>query len=374
MKHPLFVLLALTACSDPEKQETDAVETEQPAPEAAQEPETNEPSAPPIEAEVLALNGSIIWNIDFDTDAEALGFTDCSYQRDYTGIEDRSAKWLCPTCEQMFLLDVDLSQGLEDCYQQIATSPAPQERLGWTADGEWRRAPAPSYALTEQGAVTWDGASFTTANTTEVELDDGGTFTFDIDGTFALSEGIGDPMHGMTPPSSYSCGWQKADPPAYDGDYTLAIGQTLPDGVFLDQCNESVRLHDFKGTYIVIDISAVNCPPCRSMAETEPAFADDMEQQGIPVSVVTLMAPSLSEVLSPTPQETLLEWVESYDLHSPVLSDRGWGYWLGGTALGDEFAYPTWIVIDPELNVLAMGTGFSSWDEIATTITNHFEQ
>ena len=374
MKYPLFVLPALVSCSDSDKfGEEDPVE-EQTTEEPGQEPETNEPNAPPIEAEVVALTGSIIWNVDFDADAEALGFTDCSYQRDYTGIEDRSANWLCPTCEQMFLLDVDLSRGLADCYEQIATSPAPQERLGWTASGDFRRGTAPSYFLNEQGTVTWNGTSFTTSNTSEVELTDGGTFTFDINGSFELSEGLGDPMHGMTPPTSYACGWQKADPPAYEGDYTLAVGQILPDGYFLDQCNESVRLHDFKDTYIVIDISAVNCPPCRSMAETEPEFAADMEEQEIPVSVLTLMAPSLSEVLSPTPLETLVEWVDTYGLNSPVMSDRGWGYWLAGAALGDSISYPTWIVIAPDLSVLEMGTGFSSWDGISSTIKSHFSQ
>jgi hypothetical protein len=326
------------------------------------------------EFDVLSLSGSITWVLDFDAEAESNGYTDCQYKRDYIGIEDWSAPWLCSDCESVFLVDVDLSEGLEDCYQQIATEPSAQERLGWTQDDLFRRGAAPAYAQTEQGLVTWNGSNrFTTSNQVENSLENG-NFMFDIIGDFELAEGTGDPMQGWTIPETYDCGWPKADPEPYSGSYDLEIGGVLPDGIFADQCGQPVRLHDFKGQYLIVDISAENCPPCQSMAEQEPAFKTLMAENDIEVTVITLLAPSLSAVLDPTPTSMLLEWADTYGLHDPVLADRGWGYWLGNAALGDGFGYPTWIVIDPELVILDIGNGFSSWDDIATLIQENSQQ
>jgi len=144
----------------------------------------------------------------------------------------------------------------------------------------------------------------------------------------------------------------------------------LPDARMYDRCNEAVRLHDFGGSYLVVDISAVNCPPCRGMAEQEPAFAEKMKGDGIDVEMVTLLAPSLSEVLTPTTTEILTEWTSEYSLTGPVLADRGYGYWLGKEAL-DSFAYPTWILVSPDLTVFEMGTGFSNFDSIEASIRTH---
>ena len=178
-------------------------------------------------------------------------------------------------------------------------------------------------------------------------------------------------MHGFSTPSDYACEWPQANPETYTGDYTLTVGGILPDGVFMDQCTEPMRLHDFKGRYFVVDVSATNCPPCKNMAEQEPAFAEAMAEAGIDVSVITLMAPSLSVVLSPTPTETLVEWATTYGLYDPVVEDRGWGYWIVGDALGDDFGYPSWVVVSPDLEVLDIGNGFSSFDGISETIQAH---
>ena len=52
---------------------------------------------------------------------------------------------------------------------------------------------------------------------------------------------------------------------------------------------ESVDLWDFYGSYLVIDSSQSDCGPCRSMAETEHEFVEQMQTAGIPVRVVTLL-------------------------------------------------------------------------------------
>ena len=54
------------------------------------------------------VSGEITWTVTFDETAKAAGATDCTYTRQYQGVEDRSAPWLCPACEVMFRADVQI--------------------------------------------------------------------------------------------------------------------------------------------------------------------------------------------------------------------------------------------------------------------------
>jgi hypothetical protein len=54
-----------------------------------------------------------------------------------------------------------------------------------------------------------------------------------------------------------------------------------------------------------------------------------------------------------------------------VLGDRGWGLSLFPPAIGDETGYPSWVVVAPDLSVIAFDTGFGGWGEIRTLIVNH---
>jgi hypothetical protein len=87
--------------------------------------------------------------------------------------------------------------------------------------------------------------------------------------------------------------------------------------------------------------------------------------------MITLLSPSLSAVLDPTPTQTLEDWTSEFELNSPVLEDRGYGYWLGKAALGDDFAYPSWVLIDPNLQVYEIGKGFGSFEGIEASIRAH---
>jgi len=256
-----------------------------------------------------------------------------------------------------------------DCYKSLSTGapPSPVEYLGVGADGSFRRAPAVNYPLVEQGTATLDGDTFTIHNES---VSDDPSFLLTIDGTLERSPSDADPHEGWTPPASYECGWPTSDLPSYDGPWTI-VDDALPDGWFLDACGEPVRLHDFAGSYLVIDIAATDCGPCQQMATAAPAFEEDMAARGLEVYGITLLAPSLDAILDDTPTGTLEEWTEYFDLVGPVLGDRGWGYSVLGSYVGIEsFAYPTWAVVTPDLEVISVGTGYGDglWDEIATTI------
>ncbi len=315
----------------------------------------------PVNVDVSTIGGDITWQVRFDADAEAIGLADCDYSRHYVGTEDRSSPWLCPECEVVFVNDVEMTSGRE-CYDLISdNSPEIREWLGYGA-GTWYRGGALNYRLSNQGSVDIQGSDLTTTYTSEAyEHPDGGTFELVVSGELTLGEDRSDPFHGLTAPPTYDCGWPKADPREFEGEYVFEVGSILPDGVFLDRCEDPVRLHDFKGNYLVISISALDCPPCQDMASEEAAFIAMMRSLGYSVEAITLLAPTLAAPLEFTSRSTLAAWIDEFDLESPVLADRGWGFWMSADALGDGFGYPTTITVRPDLKVIDVRSGFGDW-------------
>jgi hypothetical protein len=302
-----------------------------------------------------ALAGSLTWSLDAATG------DDCAFVVDYAATEDWSQPWTCPECEVRFLADVTVDD--EACYRTVNGTLPSREHLGMAPDGTFLRHTQANFPLAAVASSTLDDD--TLAIHGELTSDDGSSLT--VDGALTRTLSDADPWHGFTPPSSYACEWPKADPAPYDGAWEFHVNATIPDGWFLDACGEPVRLHDLGGTYVVIDVSAVDCPPCQLMASNEHAFEAAMAKEGIQVKSVTLLAPSLSAILDDTPIETLQSWVETYDVSGPVLADRGWGYAIPERFLGAK-NYPTWVVLAPDLRSIAIGSGYESHDEIAEAI------
>ena len=314
---------------------------------------------------LLTLQGEVTWTVDFDDPAE----TDCFYTRSYVGEEDRSAPWLCPACEAVYHLDVEIVAGRTDCFDRVSDrEPTAQERHGF-GDGVWYR--SSTGAMIELGTATRDGDALTVAAMSTEPDRTGGPWSFTIGGTVMLGETVGDPIHGFRAPDTYACGWPKADPAPFTGDYTVVPGGTLPDGVFLDVCDEPVRLHDFAGSYLLIDVSATDCGPCQSAAAAEEGFVEELSAEGVDVWVVTLLVPSLSNTAASPTQRELTDWIEAFSLTSPVLADRLWGRSVVGGAMGEDFAYPAFVLVAPDLTVLMMDTGYVSFDPYRAAILAH---
>ncbi|MFT4623411.1 MAG: hypothetical protein ACI8PZ_002067 [Myxococcota bacterium] len=312
-------------------------------------------------AAVVTLTGEATWTADFDAAAEAAGLVDCSYTRAYDGSEDRSVPWLCPGCDAMFRLDTELVRG-EPCHKSVSSLPV--DALEWhgPAGEGWRRA-GPNLPLSRQGTAPPDADVRRWTNSTDWVAAAAGQVRFTVDGTFREGEGRGDPWHGNRPQrGEYGCGWPRADPPAWEGPWTVREGKTLPDGWFEDQCFETVRLHDFAGRWLIVELSALDCPPCQDMAAGEAAFVEAMAAEGITVEVITLLVPSLGDPFGDTAAEQQIAWAATYGLRSPVLADRGWGPWVLGDALDGGLSFPAWAVVDPSLEVVAVGSGFGGWD------------
>lgn len=321
----------------------------------------------PAAPDRATIAGDLTWDVTFDADAQAAGAVDCSYTRTYQGVEDRSAPWRCPDCEVIFHADVVMSAGADDCFPLLSPDQAPAETewIGY-GNGVWYRGAELTQA---QGTAQVEGTGVTVANaTTDQVVDAGGLASFVVAGTLTLGMEEGDPDNGFVAPATYACGWPKADPPPYQGDYVVAVGATVPDGLLLDACEEPVRLHDFKGRYLLLKMSARDCVPCQAMAKEEEAWVADLAAQGVEAEVITLLGKSLAEPLGLTTKTMLDAWAKKFDLTSPVLADRALGVAMFLQLYPETIAYPSWLLIDPGLTVLQHGSGFGGFEDITAAV------
>jgi hypothetical protein len=53
---------------------------------------------------------------------------------------------------------------------------------------------------------------------------------------------------------------------------------------------------------------------------------------------------------------------------SPVLADRVWGLSVVGQHIPDDFGYPTFLVVDPNLEILDLQVGFSDFSDMTDVI------
>lgn len=347
---PLLFVLLLVSCGD--KDPVDSGPTDSPADSAPTEVEA---------ATHRTMSGVVTWTWDFDEEAEGNGYVDCSYTRNYVGREDSALPWYCVDCEEMWFMQPVLEPGGEDCLYQVAyTTTALPEWMGFQGEQFYRGSAvylAPLQPLAD--ALVIDGDTLTWTGAAEGELGDVGGFSRETEGSLELSRAEGGTLHELTPPDTYGCGWPKADPPAYEGDYVMRRGETLPDGVFRDQCDEPVRLHDFKGRYVLLITGAPDCPPCVEAAEGLAGIEEQLADSGVELVVIELMSASVSASLDTPDQAQLQAWVDAHGLSSPVLADRTYGWQVVNENSGAT-GIPNFILVDPELTVLDWSTGYGS--------------
>lgn len=330
------------------------------------------------------LDGTWSWRVDFDEAAEANGWEDCTYERYYSGEEDRSVPWLCPDCDIVYRATVGMTEASQACYEHafgvppepvewLGFGPALEETDGESVDGDlWYRGGENMLLTARGGAVMGDGRVTVEYTADRVPLDvvtgtgsDPGSYQLEISGEATLFAGSGDPWHGLLPPGTYTCGWVDRSPPAYDGPWVLEEDRLVPDGAFLDRCDEALRLHDLVGTWLVIDVTAKDCGPCQTMALESEAFLASMDQ---PVSIVTVLTTSLANPFLTTRRSDIDAWADAFDLAHPVVRDRGWGFWLGYERFGTRFNYPMTIVVGPDGRVRDMWIGYLGWDRVRAVI------
>ncbi|MEL6342095.1 MAG: redoxin domain-containing protein [Myxococcota bacterium] len=327
----------------------------------------------------VTVAGEVIWTLDFDDAAEAEGYTDCSYRRVYAGTQVLDLDYLCPDCDVIVRGDAVMSDGFDDCYQQFAAAGVSAQRVemwGFNTATFFRSGQDqfPLGVLTDlDGApsdtpipLSWSSESPIGENGGTMFLRAAGEMTWIVDDSLALEE----PFQPRTTP--YSCGWPQNDPGDLVLDYAVGVGKTFPNVELVDQCGEKLALWDLYGSWLVLDTSQSDCGPCRQMAEGAEDFVADMAEEGYDVVVVSLLGNGLGEPFGTPDADTFQSWVDTYALTDPVLYDRGFAYALFPDFVeaytGEGFGYPTWLIVDPEMNLVHGNVGFGTWDAVGDVI------
>ncbi len=370
-----MILTLLLACGD-KTAETGTADTVGTVDTAETTPDTTPGQTEEGEIPAVQVTGSVTWTLEFDETAEAKGFTDCSYTREYAGTQYLDMDYLCADCVVQVQGTATMTEGL-DCYSQISSSASTErtEHWGWS-DAAFYRTGVEQGTLGELSAFTPPaaGEAGTIGWESESDLTDGGVMLLTATGSLSwqTDEATLLPEPWPASPASYACGWPTNDPGTLTLDYDLAVGKTFPNVRLIDQCGERMALWDLYGSWLIMDTSQSDCGPCRSMAEGAEAFVAEMAAEGIDVKVVSFLGNGLSNPYGTPDEATHTDWVESYSLTDPVLYDQGFAYALFPDFVteytGESFGYPTWIVVDPEMNLVHGNIGFGSWDDVGDVI------
>jgi hypothetical protein len=337
-------------------------------------PVDTQDTAPPETQDAILVSGHATWTLQFDTDAEANGFFDCTYTRTFEGIQYLDQDYLCPECTAQTGGTATMTDGA-DCFEQISTAgPVRYEAWGFSDTGFYRSSPE-NRALGELTEITLaaEGSETPIDWTSDYDITAGGTMNIAALGGFTWTQSaatqIEKPGTGHNGP--YTCGWPQNDPGTLELDYVLADGSTFPNAYLRDQCGEQVSIWDLYGRYLVIDNTQPDCGPCQNMANTSEDFISEMATQGIEVMMVSLMGKGLSEPWVEPTDQTMNEWVEAFGLKGPVLADRGFGFGLMPPYFEDDYGFPAWMVVGPDMRIVTGNVGFSSWDAVKSIIETH---
>ena len=327
----------------------------------------------------VVVQGEVTWALDFNEDAELQGYWDCEYSRTYVGTQFLEMPYLCPDCNVQVEGTAVMDDNL-DCYAQISSDPQAERTEYWGfGPDSFHRASLPQAPLgqiaelegVEEGvpiALSWE-SEYTIGEGASFALRAAGGMSYSIDESVRISSGW------QASPSEYACGWPKNDPGDLVLDYQLAEGAVFPNVQLEDQCGELLSLWDLYGRWLVLDSSQPDCAPCRTMAEGAEDFVAEMAAEGVDVMVVSLIGAGLSEPYATPDAQTFTGWVGDYGLQDPVLYDRGFAYALFPGFIeaysGDSFGFPTWLVVDPQMNLVHGNVGFSSWDDVKTVIASN---
>jgi peroxiredoxin len=159
------------------------------------------------------------------------------------------------------------------------------------------------------------------------------------------------------------------------------IGDTAFDFTGIDQFGNQSSLYDLYGQFVVFDYCAEWCAPCQQEAREGLLIqsVNNVINQGIHVRFVQLL---LQDVLgSPATSATVQRWINRFGLNYPVWRIPDADYSMafsqfinygvvGGTSGG---AFPTHVVVGPDLKIIGVIVGTIGDPTISSTILTSFQ-
>jgi len=138
------------------------------------------------------------------------------------------------------------------------------------------------------------------------------------------------------------------------------LGNRATDFTLRDQDGRQVSLYDYEGKVILIDISAMWCPPCRQEAREAMALYSANKERGFIILSVLMD----DERQLPPDQQDCRRWAEAFRLTFPVLADTSRSVWR---AYDESGGVPLNLVIDREMVIRYKRAGYAQ-GEIETTV------
>ncbi len=141
-----------------------------------------------------------------------------------------------------------------------------------------------------------------------------------------------------------------------DRSEPAAAGDMAPAFAVQDVQGDTVRLADFAGQVILLNVWATWCPPCRREMPSMERLYRAHRGDGLRVVAVSVDEPAGGRTM----RELVAEFVDAYDLTFPVLLDPG------GRSV--ELVYgtpglPTTFLIDRDGRIRRRLVGGAAWDQ-----------
>jgi AhpC/TSA family len=159
------------------------------------------------------------------------------------------------------------------------------------------------------------------------------------------------------------------------------IGDTAFDFTGIDQFGNQSSLYDLYGQFVVFDYCAAWCLPCRLEARDGLLIQpiNNVKNQGVHVRFMQVLLQDTSA--RPATSRTVQAWIGTFHLDYPVwrIPDADYGMVFdqflkygvaGGSADG---AFPTHVVLGPDLKIIGLTEGTVADPTISSTILTSFQ-
>src|SRR5205085_11460019 len=104
----------------------------------------------------------------------------------------------------------------------------------------------------------------------------------------------------------------------------LSVGNKAPDVRYRDLQGNGVKLSDFRGKVVVLDIWTTGCVPCRAMIPHERALVKELK--GKPFALISISADADKERLTKFLENEPMPWVHWWNGAEGGIV-RDWGVW-----------------------------------------------
>jgi thiol-disulfide isomerase/thioredoxin len=143
----------------------------------------------------------------------------------------------------------------------------------------------------------------------------------------------------------------------------------LPTGVDWLNVPAPLNLTDVRGKVVLLDFWTYGCINCIHMV---PVLAQLEEKYGDALVVIGVHS---AKFANEGETENIRQIIQRYDIHHPVINDKDFTVW-GTFAPYGVRAWPTFVVIDPRGNILAVQPGevpFEAFDQVIGGMVQYFD-